>query len=163
MNRQIIIFIISLLVLLIQMALSPIVSFWGNYINLPLIYMVCLGTIFSLKTTLLSVVFIGVVQDSLSGCMFGAHILAALITIYFVNHIKGQVFQESRVLPFILTAIFVTFSFVFFTLLKVLSGFTIANYASLLLEGVYTVVFSTIVVFPMYYVCEKLFDKISYE
>ena len=102
--RQIAIVGASLLILLIiQSTWLPVWFFAGIQLDLLLIATVCTGLLYGREKGVAVGFFSGMMQDLLSGFLFGYHILTRMLCGFACGLMEKQIFKENQLVPVAVT------------------------------------------------------------
>lgn len=149
MKKFPLLFLISILFVIVQQALTWQFSILGAIPDIVFVYIVCFALIRNELESIVIALFTGIVRDSFFPGIFGINTIVYILTAYFVGIIQKRIYKDSIIVPmfitFIGTYIKGLISFAYFYLLSYKYDFNQFAFETNIIESLYNSIISIII------------------
>ena len=147
-----------LLTLILQSTLVPLVAINGIRPDLLLIIVVLSALLLGKETGACLGFFTGLLQDLVSGNIFGLNILSKLATGFLAGVMERKVFKENFFLPVLAVAVATAFNSLVMLLILYIFGFNIELLPALV-NAFYILIYNAIVAIPIHQIGCLVYKK----
>lgn len=105
MKKFPVLILISLLMIIIQMALFSNIEIFGVSPDLVFVYVVCFAIIRNEVESVFIALFTGIIRDAFFPGVFGINTIVYIITAYLIGFVQKRIYKDSLIVPMLFTFI----------------------------------------------------------